>query len=745
MFKFLFRSPPQAVRSPLQVTTLEGRDVPASLTFANGFGVTTDAVVEGNEITFRVIPKAHTDPAMYYSELGATYEFIDGTAKAGSDYVSHTGLLQWAPTDRSARFIKVQTNDDIRDELTEQFTLRLAGERLNPLNQQIVPVQQLHTGTIQDNDAPPKISIANASSVLEGHTGTKTMTFVVSLSAPSDHTIKVVYTTVDGTATTANNDYVPNANRLTFAPGETQKLATVTINGDTLYEADETLRVQLSSPTNATILNGLATGTILNDEVLAPLPQLTINNVTVAEGTGGTKVFRFAVTLSAVPQQTVSVQFTTANGTATTADSDYVGKSGTLSWAVGASGTGLTKYVDVTVNGDNRGEGNEQFTVQLTGATNATIQQGTGVGTILNDDSAYGLSVNDVSMSESNGHRTYTFNVTLNAVAQVPVSVQYRTEDGSATVADNDYQPTTGTLTWNVGESGTKAFSVIVVGDTRVEETESFHVVLFNAVNAAIVDGTGTGTIGNDDSSTPTLHDKPVVYRNGGWYFDLNGDGGFEEFHVNFGLPGDTPLLVDWDGNNIKDLTVVRKNHTRGGLDWYIDLNRDGGVDQVKQFGLLGDTPLAAETNGDGRMDMIAVRSNPVRGGLDWYIDLDGQGVWAEATKYFGLLGDVPTTGDWNGDGLGDMGIVRTEGIKQYAYLDYDGLGNAAEERRLVASVGEQFATGDWNGDGRTDFVNVAPLSYTNLLSWNFDVNGDTVRDRIVHFGLTGDIVLAGQ
>jgi hypothetical protein len=146
-------------------------------------------------------------------------------------------------------------------------------------------------------------------------------------------------------------------------------------------EANETFFVNLSGAVNATIADGQGTGTITNDD---PAPSLAINNVSVTEGNVGSKVLAFSVSLSAASGRTVTVRYATANGTATTADADYLAASGTLTFAPGVR----TRLVNVTVNGDVKNEASETFFVNLSGAVNATIADAQGTGTITNDDSA---------------------------------------------------------------------------------------------------------------------------------------------------------------------------------------------------------------------------------------------------------------------------------------------------------------------------------------------------------------------
>src|SRR5436189_918642 len=125
--------------------------------------------------------------------------------------------------------------------------------------------------------------------------------------------------------------------------------------------------------------------------VSAP-PTIAINDVTVTEGNGGTTNAIFSVTLSAASSQTITVTYATADGTATTAENDYVAASGTVTFAPGVT----SQPVTVTVNGDTKFESNETFFVNLSNPTGgATISDGQGQGTIVNDDTAPTLAIDD--------------------------------------------------------------------------------------------------------------------------------------------------------------------------------------------------------------------------------------------------------------------------------------------------------------------------------------------------------------
>ncbi len=203
-----------------------------------------------------------------------------------------------------------------------------------------------------------------------------------------------------------------------------------------------------------------------------PLPSLVINNVSVTEGNTGTTNAVFTVTLSAVSGRTVTVNYATANGTATST-SDYVAVSGTLTFAAGAT----TQQITVPVRGDTVNEATETFNVNLSGATNATIADSQGVGTIIDNDPVPSVTINDVSITEGNfGTKTLTFTLTLSAASGQTVTVNYATANGTAR-AGSDYVAKTGTVTFAAGTT-TQTIAITINGDLTKEPNETFFVNL---------------------------------------------------------------------------------------------------------------------------------------------------------------------------------------------------------------------------------------------------------------------------
>jgi hypothetical protein len=222
-----------------------------------------------------------------------------------------------------------------------------------------------------------------------------------------------------------------------------------------------------------------------------PPPSITISDATVAEGNTGTRAATFRVTLDVPSGQTITIAYATADGTAT-AGSDYQATSGILTFAPGET----SKNVTVPVIGDRLGEANETFVVNLTSPTTATVADGRGVGTILDDEPR--VTISDVSKKEGNGGTTlFVFTVTLSAAYDAPVTVNFATANGTA-AAGEDYAAASGTVTFAPGET-TQTITVRVRGDKTKEADEWFYLDLWGATSAVFADARGVGTILNDD------------------------------------------------------------------------------------------------------------------------------------------------------------------------------------------------------------------------------------------------------
>jgi hypothetical protein len=351
-----------------------------------------------------------------------------------------------------------------------------------------------------DAQATPTISIDNAS----GSESAGNIVFTVTQSAVSSTDTTFEYSTADGTAT-APGDYTA-ANNLpgTIPAGSTSTTISIPINNDNTYEGDETFTVTLSNPSNATIATGTVTGTITNDDAA---PTFTIDDVTHNEGNAGTTSYTFTITKTGSTALSSTVDYETVNGTAT-APGDFTAISPTtLTFAA----TDTSMPVTVLVNGDAIYETNEAFTIHLSNATNATIADADGTGTITNDDATPTLQFSAASYTVNEGAGTVTVTVTKTGATALNATVHYATSDGTAT-APGDYTSTVGDLTFAPADTS-MSFTVPINNDTAFEANESFAVTLSAAGNATLgANNPATVTI-TDDDAAPTVQFSAATYN----------------------------------------------------------------------------------------------------------------------------------------------------------------------------------------------------------------------------------------
>ena len=473
--------------APSGATVADGTGTGTIIDDDGGGGSVPRIEIEDAEVTEGGIA-AFTVTLSSSSEVPVTvsYETIDGTATAGADYTTTSGMLTFEVNGDRTQRVEVPTLEDDEAEETETFTVRLSA----PSGATVA--DGTGTGTITDNDEAPTITIGDAR-VTEGGTAE----FTVTLSSAATRAVTVSYATVDGTAT-AGADYTTTSGMLTFEVNgdRTQRVEVPTLEDDEAEET-ETFTVRLSAPSGATVADGTGTGTITdNDEA----PTITIGDARVTEG--GTA--EFTVTLSSAATRAVTVSYATVDGTAT-AGADYTTTSGMLTFEVNGD---RTQRVEVPTLEDDEAEETETFTVRLSAPSGATVADGTGTGTITDNDEAPTITIGDARVTEGG---TAEFTVTLSSAATGAVTVSYATVDGTAT-AGADYTTTSGMLTFEVNGDRTQRVEVPTLEDDEAEETETFTVRLSAPSGATVADGTGTGTItDNDEAPTITIGDARVT------------------------------------------------------------------------------------------------------------------------------------------------------------------------------------------------------------------------------------------
>ncbi len=265
--------------------------------------------------------------------------------------------------------------------------------------------------------------------------------------------------------------------------------ASVTIVATTTSTGTLTNQVSVSrSDADAYLANNSAVAV-----TAVQMPVISINDVSTYEGNAGSANAAFTVSVTPAPAVATSVNFATANSSAVS-PGDFFSTNGTLNFVPGQS----TQTVAVVVVSDGLYELNETFTVNLSSATNATISDSTGVGTILNDDPMPTLSISDVTLKEGNlGTTNAEFVVSLSAASGLSTTFSYGTANGNAS-SGSDYTSRSGSLTIPAGSTSTNIV-IAVNGDFTIESDEVFYLDLSSAGNAILLKREGVGLILNDD------------------------------------------------------------------------------------------------------------------------------------------------------------------------------------------------------------------------------------------------------
>src|SRR6478672_8830677 len=326
------------------------------------------------------------------------------------------------------------------------------------------------------------IKIADAS-IVEGDTGSKTLSFRVTWTGPKGGAVSVSYATTDGTAT-AGSDYTAKSGSVSLPNGCKCGTISIPILGVLVTEGTENFYVNLSAPVNAVIGDAQAVGTIYDNE--GP-PAFVVLDGSATESAGPVA---FSVIMTNASVSTQTVDYATSDGTAT-AGSDYTSTSGTLTFTAGQT----SKTVNVPILDDSLNEADETFTLTLSNST-LTLNDSSATGTIYDDDAEPTISVTDASAAEGAG--VVAFTISLSAVSGQEVDVDYATNDGT-TLAGSDYVATSGTAIIPAGTASVQV-NVTVNDDSTYENDEGFTLDLSSPVNASVLDAQGAGTITNDDA-----------------------------------------------------------------------------------------------------------------------------------------------------------------------------------------------------------------------------------------------------
>ncbi len=355
--------------------------------------------------------------------------------------------------------------------------------------------RRLSVEPLEDRLVPAALLSVHDAAVVEGNEGTRTAEVTVTLNEPQRKAVSVTYRTADLTAA-AGVDYRAASGTLTFARGETSKTIRISVIGDRLAgpEGTSDFAVRLSGASGARIGQAQAVVMIYDDE-----PWAFISSVSQPEGNSGAAPLTFAATLSHPYDRPVTVRYATADGSAR-AGTDYARTAGTLVFAPGET----YKPIPVQVAGDRTPapDGYKTFFVKLTTPDKHTGigYDGVGHGVIVDDEPRVGIG-----SAYNFGVSNFTFDVSLQAAYDQPVTVRFSTADGTA-LAGRDYAATSGTITFAPGEV-TKTITVVALDPTLAPDKHFFVHLSDPTANAAVSGGAAFGFFDG-------------YYDPGYWYYD---------------------------------------------------------------------------------------------------------------------------------------------------------------------------------------------------------------------------------
>jgi hypothetical protein len=451
---------------------------------------------------------------VFLSEPSSTLVSVDfrtraETATEGSDFMPQTGTLVFQPGETS----KQVAVPIIGDGVTEPNEI-LSLELLHAQGTKIRTDESARLMIVNDdNPTLPTIRIEDASSterdlsVIPGSIGQPepaAMLFRIVLSEPQPGPVTVAYQITPGTAFPGKRLYPgrlwPRARRHAHDRGRRNFAILVpVVLGDFYTEVDETLFVDLSNPTGATLEDSHAVGTIVDNDGPA---FYSIDNVTQVEGA---TPFTFTVTRTGNITKASTAYYAIPTDYVAKAGIDFLRSNGPIHFAPGQT----TATVTIQVLGDLLPEPAETFPVLVSYQVNGQNWYSNGTGTILDDDGYVPpvISIGDAMHFEGDiyveGEGLIQFPVTLDHAVNAPLTVVYRTVDGTAK-GDSDFAGQSQDRYLYIPEGATSAtIPVYLYPDSRPETNESFKVQLLRTENAVLGDTEATGFILDEDSLAP--------------------------------------------------------------------------------------------------------------------------------------------------------------------------------------------------------------------------------------------------
>lgn len=313
--------------------------------------------------------------------------------------------------------------------------------------------------------------------------GSAFVEFTVTLDTASTNEIKVTYDTLNAQAN--YNSSAPDFQRLsgvlTFAPGETSKSLKVNLVNNTTKENTEAFWLELSSSVNAIVAQRLTPALIFDNDATAGTPAIAVTDMVVDETT---RTASFAVWLNKPATNTVTVNYSTADGTAI-AGQDYEANAGVLSFAAGE----VVKTVTVNITNDSLAEADEFFNLLLSNPGNATLVDASGLAQIGRNDaapvSAPYISAKPIASDESQALASFVIQLSAPSTNEVRVSYSLLNATANYNSSAPDFQSTSGTLIFAPGQT-TIVVALPIVDNSTAETAAMMWLDLSSPVNATV-------------------------------------------------------------------------------------------------------------------------------------------------------------------------------------------------------------------------------------------------------------------
>ncbi|NJO14861.1 MAG: hypothetical protein HC877_03675 [Thioploca sp.] len=424
--------------------------------------------------------------------VSTDFKTIDGTAIANNDYTPVSGTLTWADGDRTQQAIKIPILQDSLNENHETFEIQLSNLTGEAQFGQYVQA----TVTIVDTPSMGSLEFAQAEYAVNESAGK--VTIQVNRIGDNSGEISINYMTTNEGSAQAGADFTPSQGILQWTNGDSEpKSFDIPISVDEQPEGEETVNLSLSNPTGGASLGAISTAILkITDVVDDPSNPPPVTEVSVIQFAGPTYevleqaaiaplegIIQVPVKRMGSNKGLVTVKYQTQDGTAI-AGKHYQTNQGILTWADGEIGE---QWIGIDTWDNKLPEENKYFSLSLSQPNGAVLGEYSQTTVLIQDDDG-----GTVGFSSKNNYLT----VEKSAQAQIMVSrsnnstgqviVHYSTADGTA-IADEDYIPSSGVLTWADGEYGNQTISIPIIADEVSEDNETIQLRLFDPQGQAVL------------------------------------------------------------------------------------------------------------------------------------------------------------------------------------------------------------------------------------------------------------------